>query len=270
MSKHRRPTRIQRLGHLAGHSPLQLGIAAGVAGTLSITGTVVASAADSGTTGAAAHGIGKANPIAATSSRSSDLLSPSAQLALHHALKVAHDRRQAELAAAVERARVKAVKAKRAAAHKKAVAARHAAARRAAAQRAASARTFSSVSRGSERMSASAVNALGLAASAASGAYYVHGGDGPNSFDCSGFVMYVYGQMGISLPHSSSAQRGVVQRVSNPEPGDLVFVYNGGGGSIGHVAIYAGGGYWWEAANPSVGVGKHRAWSSAVSYGRVL
>ena len=41
--------------------------------------------------------------------------------------------------------------------------------------------------------------------------------------------------------------------VSSPQPGDLVFVYNGGGGSVGHVAIYAGGGYWWEAANPSVG-----------------
>ena len=274
MSKHRRPTPLQRLGHLAGHSPLQLGIAAGVVGTLSVTGTVVASAADSGTAGAAAHGIGKANPVAATSARSGDLLSPAAQLALHDALEAAHDRRQAQLAAAVERARVKAAKAKRLAAHKQAVAAKHAAAKRAAkeaaAKRAASARTFSSASRGTERMSASAVNALELAASAASGAYYVHGGDGPNSFDCSGFTMYVFNQMGISLPHSSAAQRGVVQRVSNPEPGDLVFVYNGGGGSIGHVAIYAGGGYWWEAANPSTGVGKHRAWSSAVSYGRVL
>ncbi len=119
-------------------------------------------------------------------------------------------------------------------------------------------------------MSASASHALQLAAAAASGAYYTHGGAGPQGFDCSGFTMYVFSKMGISLPHSSSAQRASVQSVSSPQPGDLVFVYNGGGGSVGHVAIYAGGGYWWEASNPSVGVGKHRAWSSNVSYGRVL
>ena len=62
----------------------------------------------------------------------------------------------------------------------------------------------------------------------------------------------------------------VASRVSSPQPGDLVFVHNGGGGSIGHVAIYAGGGYWYEASNPSAGVGKHRAWSTNVTYGRVL
>ncbi|MEO7981598.1 MAG: NlpC/P60 family protein, partial [Sporichthyaceae bacterium] len=79
-----------------------------------------------------------------------------------------------------------------------------------------------------------------------------------------------FAKMGISLPHSSAAQRSMVQSVSSPQPGDLVFVYNGGGGSIGHVAIYAGGGYWYEAANPSAGVGYHRAWTTNVSYGRVL
>ena len=59
-------------------------------------------------------------------------------------------------------------------------------------------------------------------------------------------------------------------RSSSPQPGNLVFVHNGEGGSVGHVAIYAGNGYWYEASNPSTGVGKHRAWSSNVSYGRVL
>ena len=136
--------------------------------------------------------------------------------------------------------------------------------------RASQARSFTSASRGVERTSASAAHALQVAAEAASGAYYVHGGAGPNAFDCSGFTMYVFSKMGISLPHSSSAQRSMVQSVSSPQPGDLVFVYNGGGGSVGHVAIYAGGGYWWEASNPSTGVGKHRAWTSNVSYGRIL
>ena len=120
-------------------------------------------------------------------------------------------------------------------------------------------------------MSASASHALQIARDAASGAYYAHGGAGPNGFDCSGFTMYVFCKMGISLPHSSAVAVGRwCSSVSSPQPGDLVFVYNGGGGSVGHVAIYAGGGYWWEAANPSVGVGYHRAWTTNVSYGRVL
>ena len=67
-----------------------------------------------------------------------------------------------------------------------------------------------------------------------------------------------------------AADRSVAHSVSSPQPGDLVFVYNGGGGSVGHVAIYAGGGYWYEAANPSAGVGYHRAWTTNVSYGRIL
>jgi len=107
-------------------------------------------------------------------------------------------------------------------------------------------------------------------AAAQSGDRYQYGANGPDSFDCSGFTQYVFGKVGISLPHSSSAQRSVARRVSSPQPGDLVFVYNGGGGSIGHVAIYAGNGYWYEASNPSRPVGKNRAWSSNVSYGRVL
>jgi cell wall-associated NlpC family hydrolase len=259
LSKHRRPSRISRIGHLA-NSPLQLSIAAGVAGTLSVTGTVIANAADSTT---APSTTPKVKPVAAAAPNTADLSSTTSALALHSAVTSATEQRQHDLARAMTRAA-----AKRAAARKHA-AAKHAAAKRAAAT-AAHSRSFTSASRGVERMSASAAHALQLAAEAASGAYYTHGGAGPNGFDCSGFVMYVMGKMGISLPHSASAQRSMVRSVSTPQPGDLVFVYNGGGGSVGHVAIYAGGGYWWEAANPSVGVGKHRAWSSHVSYGRVL
>ena len=250
---------MQRIGNLAGHSPLQLSIAAGVAGTLSVTGTVVASAADSTTVATEARG---AKPAAIVPQNPSDLSTTTGALALKDAVTAAQEQRQADIAKAKARAA-----AKREAARKAAAKAR--AEKRAEAQ-ADSARTFSSASRGVERMSASASHALQIAAAAASGAYYTHGGAGPNGFDCSGFTMYVFSQMGISLPHSSSAQRSMVANVSSPQPGDLVFVYNGGGGSVGHVAIYAGGGYWWEASNPSVGVGMHRAWSSNVSYGRVL
>ena len=255
MSKHRRPTRIQRLGNFASNSPLHLTVAAGVAGTLTVTGTVVASAADSTSVATKDR---TNSPVAATAHDVAQFSDPTSQLALHDAVANQQQLRQEAIAAAKEKARLKA-KAKREAARK-----------RAAEKRAAESRTFSSTSRSVERMSASAAHALQIARDAASGAYYTHGGAGPNGFDCSGFTMYVFSKMGISLPHSAASQSAMVQHVSSPQPGDLVFVYNGGGGSVGHVAIYAGGGYWWEAANEIVGVGYHRAWTTNVSYGRVL
>jgi len=58
------------------------------------------------------------------------------------------------------------------------------------------------------------------------GAPYRWGASGPNSFDCSGFTMFVYSQVGVSLPHSSRAQINSGQRVSRADlqPGDLVKV----------------------------------------------
>lgn len=238
------------------NNPVHLGIAAGVAGTLSVTGTVVASASPTTkqTTTLKAKPVAVERPAADTT----DLASTQAALALRDAVTTAQQERGERIAKAKARAEARRkaeLRAKR---------------RAAAEKRAAEARTFSSASRSVERMSASAANVLQIAAEVASGAYYAYGGDGPSGFDCSGFTSYVFSKVGVSLPHSSSAQAASVQRVSSPQPGDLVFVYNGGGGSIGHVAIYAGNGYWWEASNPSTGVGKHRAWSSNVSYGRVL
>ncbi|MBE0447023.1 MAG: C40 family peptidase [Actinobacteria bacterium] len=70
---------------------------------------------------------------------------------------------------------------------------------------------------------------------------YSWGASGPNSFDCSGLTQYVYGKIGISLPHSSRAQYGSGQHVSRGElqPGDLVFFARGS--TISHVGIYVGG-----------------------------
>ncbi len=72
------------------------------------------------------------------------------------------------------------------------------------------------------------------------GCPYRWGAAGPNAFDCSGLVMYVYAQVGISLPHSSRAQYSCGARVSRDQlrPGDLVFF----GRPIHHVGIYVGGG----------------------------
>jgi cell wall-associated NlpC family hydrolase len=63
---------------------------------------------------------------------------------------------------------------------------------------------------------------------------------GPDSFDCSGFTMFVYKRAGVSLPHSSRAQYGRGQKVSKSDlkPGDLVFF----GRPIHHVGIYVGSG----------------------------
>jgi cell wall-associated NlpC family hydrolase len=68
---------------------------------------------------------------------------------------------------------------------------------------------------------------------------YVYGGASPSGFDCSGFVMYVFAQVGVSLPHNAAAQYGYGMPVSRDQlqAGDLVF-FNG----LGHVGIYIGGG----------------------------
>jgi cell wall-associated NlpC family hydrolase len=71
---------------------------------------------------------------------------------------------------------------------------------------------------------------------------YSYGGASPSGFDCSGLVMYVYAQLGISLPHYTVAQWNATQPISAPAPGDLVF-FNG----LGHVGIYLGGGRFVDA-----------------------
>ena len=70
---------------------------------------------------------------------------------------------------------------------------------------------------------------------------YAWGGDDLAGFDCSGLVRYVFQQaIGKTLPHSSVAQEGYVQKkaVADAKPGDLLFW--GTPGASYHVAIYIG------------------------------
>ncbi len=72
------------------------------------------------------------------------------------------------------------------------------------------------------------------------GVPYVWGGASPSQgFDCSGLTMYVYAQIGVSLPHYAAAQYGMGVAVSKDQlaPGDLVF-FRG----LGHMGMYIGGG----------------------------
>lgn len=84
---------------------------------------------------------------------------------------------------------------------------------------------------------------------------YVWGGTSlTRGADCSGFVLSVFANYGISLPHSSRAQANCGTRISASEarPGDLFFY--GNGSSINHVAIYIGNGQVVHASSPKSGI----------------
>lgn len=87
------------------------------------------------------------------------------------------------------------------------------------------------------------------------GCRYVSGGNGPNSFDCSGLTRYVYQNFGYSLARTAAGQAGMGKNVNKSELqlGDLVF-FSQGTKEIGHVGIYVGGNSFIHAANPQKGV----------------
>ena len=91
------------------------------------------------------------------------------------------------------------------------------------------------------------------------GVPYVWGGTTPAGFDCSGFVQYVFGQAGISLPRTTYAQANVGTPISvgEAQAGDLFFW--GSAGNYYHVAIALGGGQYIHAPAPG----------QSVSYGSV-
>lgn len=77
------------------------------------------------------------------------------------------------------------------------------------------------------------------------GVPYVYGGTSPRGFDCSGFVQYVYKQLGYKLHRVAASQmtNGIAVSKEELAPGDLVGFYNSiGGGYVGHIGIYVGDG----------------------------
>jgi cell wall-associated NlpC family hydrolase len=101
------------------------------------------------------------------------------------------------------------------------------------------------------------------------GAPYQYGAAGPNTFDCSGFTMYVFGKFGVSLPHNAAAQYDAVRHVSAADKrlGDLVFFYDSSG--IYHVGIYAGDGQMWAATHTGDYVRLESIYSASYRVGRV-
>lgn len=90
------------------------------------------------------------------------------------------------------------------------------------------------------------------------GCRYVRGGQGPNKFDCSGFVYYVYKHFGYKLNPGARNQWSLLDNTiekSDLLPGDLVFFSNNGRSSgIFHVGIYIGNDQFVHAANSRKGL----------------
>lgn len=98
---------------------------------------------------------------------------------------------------------------------------------------------------------------------------YVWGATGPDSFDCSGLVMYALKQaFGIQYPRVSGAQIRHAERISKDQmrPGDLI-------GNDEHIGVYMGNGYYWSAMSPSshpnIGKSPVSTFPGTPIYGRV-
>jgi cell wall-associated NlpC family hydrolase len=98
------------------------------------------------------------------------------------------------------------------------------------------------------------------------GVPYVFGGADPSGFDCSGFVMFVYAQYGVRLPHSVYSQDRIGTRISQSDarPGDLV-VFN----DDSHDGFYAGDGMILHAPYPGASVRVQPIWTPDVHFIRL-
>ncbi|WP_115787452.1 C40 family peptidase [Arthrobacter silvisoli] len=101
------------------------------------------------------------------------------------------------------------------------------------------------------------------------GGTYIWGGTAFKAWDCSGYVQWIYRQVGINLPRTE--QWAVGKRTDKPLPGDLVVQNADGPNHWGHVGIYAGDGMMYSALNPVVGTLVHPiTWNSDTAYFNLL
>lgn len=70
--------------------------------------------------------------------------------------------------------------------------------------------------------------------------WYVLSGSTPDAWDCSGLTMWLYGQLGVTLKHSATAQKVSGDIVEEPKIGDIVAFSYAGRDSAFHVGIYIG------------------------------
>jgi cell wall-associated NlpC family hydrolase len=97
------------------------------------------------------------------------------------------------------------------------------------------------------------------------GGTYIWGGEAFKAWDCSGYVQWIYRQIGINLPRVEQWRSGI--RTDQPQPGDLVVQNPQGPDNWGHVGIYAGDGMMYSALNPAVGTLLHPVdWNPGSAY----
>jgi cell wall-associated NlpC family hydrolase len=71
--------------------------------------------------------------------------------------------------------------------------------------------------------------------------WYVFSGSTPRGWDCSGLVMWFYGELGVELPHSANKQAWLGEKVTEPRIGDII-AFTHSGKHFFHTAIYIGDG----------------------------
>lgn len=94
---------------------------------------------------------------------------------------------------------------------------------------------------------------------------YSYGAEGPNAFDCSGLIQWVYSHVGIDLPRTAAAQQDATTPTGKPRAGDLVFW----GDPATHVGLYIGGGKMIAAPHTGAKVRVEDVYGTPSGYGRV-
>lgn len=90
------------------------------------------------------------------------------------------------------------------------------------------------------------------------GTPYKWGGNDPlNGIDCSAFVKFLYGQIGLNLPRTAAQQATVgqpIHRLEDLQAGDRLYFWDKKRGKIGHTGVYLGNGYFVHSSSGKGGV----------------